>query len=192
MERQMLGPRFEEALALAARLHATQRKKGTEIPYVAHLLAVTSLVLEDGGDENQAIAALLHDSIEDQGLSPDEIEKRFGKSVRDIVVACTDAFERPKPPWRARKEAYLAHLAEAPPEVLRVSTADKVHNARQILADYRGLGEGLWKRFNGKRDGTLWYYRALADTLLERLPGPLTQELARVVDEIERLAGVPG
>src|SRR6266542_3596097 len=147
MSKPLLGPRFEEALALAAHLHASQTKKGSSVSFFARLLAVTSLVLEDGGDENQAIWALLHDSIEDQGLSPEEIEKRFGKSVRDIVVACTDAFERPKPPWRPRKEAYLAHLAEAPPEVLRVSAADKLHNARQILADYRILGDTLRERF---------------------------------------------
>jgi (p)ppGpp synthase/HD superfamily hydrolase len=189
MSKALLGHRFEEALTLAARLHATQTKKGTKVPYIA---GVASLVLEDGGDEDQAIAALLHDSIEDQGLTEAEIEEQFGPRVREIVVACTDALEYPKPPWRPRKEAYLAHLAEAPPEVLRVSAADKLHNARQILTDYRGLEDALWDRFNGKRDGTLWYYRSLADMLLERLPGPLTQELARVVDEIERLAGVPG
>jgi len=189
MSKPLLGPRFEEALTVAARLHATQTKKGTSVPYIAHLLAVASLVLEDGGDEDQAIAALLHDSIEDQSLTEAESEERFGPRVREIVVACTDAFERPKPEWRPRKEKYLARLSAKPRESLRVSAADKVHNARQILSDYRVIGEAVWERFNGKRDGTLWYYRSLADTLLERRPGPLTQELARVVGEFERLAG---
>jgi (p)ppGpp synthase/HD superfamily hydrolase len=126
----ILSERFEQAVVLACRLHATQRKKGTGVPYVAHLLGVTSLVLEDGGDEDHAIAAVLHDAIEDQNLAEQQIEERFGARVRAIVVGCTDAFEQPKPPWRARKETYLAHLREAPEDVLRVSAADKLHNAR--------------------------------------------------------------
>lgn len=183
-----LGARFRDAFSLAAELHAEQKKKGTEVPYLAHLMAVASLVLEDGGDEDEAVAALLHDSIEDQGLSPDEIERRFGNVVRDIVVSCTDAFERPKPPWRGRKEAYIRHLYDAPPAVLRVSAADKLHNARQIVSDYRLIGDGVWERFKGGREGTLWYYRSLATAFAERRPGSLADELVRVVDELERLA----
>jgi (p)ppGpp synthase/HD superfamily hydrolase len=188
MTQTIRGPRFEEALLLAVRLHADQKRKETEIPYHAHLLGVCALVLEDAGDEDQAIAALLHDSIEDQNMDPEELEKRFGERVRRIVVACTDAFEQPKPPWRERKEAYLRHLPDKAREILRVSAADKLHNARQILGDYRTVGEALWNRFNGKREGTLWYYRSLAEIFLDRMPGALSQELARTVAEIDRLA----
>ena len=184
---QLLGPRFEQALTLAIQVHSRQKKKGTDVPYAAHLLGVTAIVLEDGGDEDQAIAALLHDSIEDQDVKPEEIEKRFGTRVRDIVVACSDAFEKPKPEWRERKNKYLTHLREAPLDVLRVSAADKLHNARQVLGDYRILGEGIWERFKGKREGTLWYYRSVVSVLHDRMPGPLTEELARVVDDLERL-----
>jgi GTP pyrophosphokinase len=186
----LLGPRFEEALAYAARLHACQVRKGTRIPYVAHLLSVSALVLEDGGDEDQAIAALLHDAVEDQGGRPQlqQIRRRFGERVAAIVEGCTDADEIPKPPWRARKEAYLAHLRTADPAVRRVSVADKLHNARAILADYRLVGDALWERFSGGRYGVLWYYRALADIHLDVTAGPLADELGRVVAEMERLA----
>jgi len=187
-ERAKLGARFEEALTRASQLHATQKKKGTEVPYVAHLLGVTSIVLEDGGDEDHAIAALLHDAIEDQGLEESEIERRFGARVREIVVGCTDAFEQPKPPWRARKEKYLAHLRDASEDVLRVSAADKLHNARQIVADVRHLGPVVWERFKGGREGSLWYYRSLAEIFRVRRPGPLTAELCRVVAEMERIS----
>jgi (p)ppGpp synthase/HD superfamily hydrolase len=121
-------------------------------------------------------------------LAPGEIERTFGKRVRDIVVACTDAFEQPKPPWKARKEKYLAHLPSPPLEVLRVSAADKLHNARQIVSDFRTIGDALWQRFNGKRNGTLWYYRSLADIFSTCAPGTLSDELSRVVRELERLA----
>ena len=188
----ILGKRFEGAFVFAAQSHSSQKKKGTEVPYMAHLMAVASLVLEDGGDEDQAIAALLHDSVEDQDVEPEELELRFGKRVRDIVVVCTDAFENPKPEWRSRKEKYLAHLREAPLDVLRVSASDKLHNARQILGDYRVLGEKVFERFKGKRDGTLWYYRSLVEILKERKPGPLTDELRHVVAELEKLASANG
>lgn len=121
-------------------------------------------------------------------MTPADIAAQFGARVRAIVEACTDAFTRPKPPWRERKEAYLAHLREAPPDVLLVSAADKLHNARQILGDYRVIGEVLWERFNGGCEGSLWYYRSLAAIFRERLPGPLSDEISRVVDEIARLA----
>jgi GTP pyrophosphokinase len=182
--------RFENALIYATRLHAAQRRKGGNIPYVAHLLAVASLVLEDGGDEDQAIAALLHDAIEDQGGAPtrEDIRRRFGDHVVAIVDGCTDAETIPKPPWRARKEAYIQHLRHAPPEVLRVSLADKVHNSRAVLGDYRAVGEELWQRFNGGRAGTLWYYRTLTDTFRDAAPGRMVDDLERAVAEIERLA----
>ena len=185
---------FGDALAYAFALHREQRRKGSDIPYVAHLLAVAALVLEAGGTQEEAIAALLHDAPEDQGgeATLDEIRRRFGEGVASIVAACCDTMESPKPPWRARKEAYLAHLCHVSPSVRLVSTADKVHNARAILDDYRRLGEGLWSRFNGGREGTLWYYRALVDTLVATGGGRLVDELTRTVAEMERLAGVAG
>src|SRR5713226_7187629 len=185
-----LTSRFEDALLFATQLHAKQWRKGTSIPYVAHLLAVTSIVLEHGGDEDEAIAALLHDAIEDQGGVPmrEEIRRRFGNVVVEIVDGCTDADTYPKPPWRARKEAYIARLREASTSVRLVVAADKLHNARSVLADYRVLGESLWRRFNGGKDGTLWYYRAATDALQSSGTTPLIEELERVVSEIEHLA----
>lgn len=191
----ILTERFEEALVYAARLHSAQVRKGSGIPYVAHLLAVAGLVIEHGEDEDEAIAALLHDAVEDQGGAPrrEEIRRRFGDRVAEIVDGCTDAETVPKPPWRARKERYVAHLAEAPPSVLLVSSADKLHNARSILADYRTCGEALWERFTGGREGTLWYYRALVEAFRARGAAvPLADELARVVTELERLGAAGG
>ena len=187
----MLSTRFEEALIFATRLHAKQTRKGTNIPYVAHLLAVTSIVFENGGTEDEAIAALLHDAVEDQGgaATREEIRRRFGDTVVAIVDGCTDAEVIPKPPWRARKEAYIAHVRKAPASVRLVSAADKLHNARAILADYRELGESLWKRFNGGKEGTLWYYRSLVDAFRAGGTTPLIEELDRVVSEIEQLSG---
>jgi (p)ppGpp synthase/HD superfamily hydrolase len=189
-----LSTRFEEALVFATRLHARQVRKGTSVPYVSHLLAVASLVLEQGGDEDAAIAALLHDAAEDQGGRPtlDEIRRRFSDRVAEIVEGCSDAFTFLKPPWRKRKEAYLAHLPQASAAVRLVSAADKLHNARMILADYRQSGKAVWRRFNGGRDGTLWYNRALVEALRAAGPSPLVEELERVVAELERLASAEG
>ena len=186
----LLGSRFEEALLYAIRLHARQRRKGTSIPYAAHLLAVSAIVLEDGGDEDQAIAALLHDAVEDQGGRPvlEQIRSRFGDRVAAIVEGCTDAEVIPKPPWRERKERYVAHVRQASPDVRRVSAADKLHNARAILTDLRRHGGTLWSRFSGGREGVLWYYRALVSAYQAAGSGPLAEELDRVVGEIERLA----
>jgi (p)ppGpp synthase/HD superfamily hydrolase len=183
-----LTTRFELALLYAHALHASQVRKASGIPYIAHLLSVAALVLEDGGDEDEVIAALLHDSIEDQDVTRAELEARFGPHVADIVAGCTDADVKPKPPWRQRKEQYLAHLAHAAPGVLRVSLADKLHNARTILTDYRRLGDAVWERFKGRKDGTLWYYRELVRIYRERSASPHVEELARVVAELERLA----
>lgn len=185
----MLSSRFQDALQFAAELHNGQVRKGKPIPYVSHLLGVCSLVLEHGGSEDQAIAALLHDAVEDQGGQPtlERIRQKFGEEVARIVDGCTDADTLPKPPWRPRKEAYLRHLREAGPEVRLVSLADKVHNARTILLDYRELGPELWKRFQGRRDGTLWYYQELSKIFNELGPQPLAGELARIVDELEKL-----
>lgn len=186
-----LTRRFEEALVFAAQLHRDQRRKGSNVPYVSHLLAVSSLVIEHGGDEDQAIAALLHDAIEDQGgpKARDEILRRFGERVTEIVEGCTDSQADPKPPWRTRKEAYIAGVGEQSPAVKLVCAADKLHNARCVLGDYRTVGEEVWQRFVGGREGTLWYYGALVKALVRTGRTPLVDELERVVGEIERLAG---
>lgn len=189
--------KLAEAFAWAAELHRSQRRKGTRIAYVAHLMAVASIALEHGGGETEAIAALLHDAIEDQAEAVGgaaamraEIDRRFGRGVREIVDACTDAEVQPKPPWRERKEAYIAHLAGAAPGALLVSAADKLHNARAILGDYRAVGEALWSRFKGGREGTLWYYRSLVEAFQATdAPIGLIDELQRVVDDLHALAG---
>lgn len=177
----MLTDRFDNALAYASRIHREQRRKGTSIPYVSHLLAVASLTLEHGGDEDQAIAALLHDAAEDQGGEERlaDIEARFGPAVAKIVADCTDSWVEPKPLWRERKEAYLAALPHKNPASLLVSLADKTHNARAIVTDLRTHGEIVWDRFRAGRDGTLWYYARLADTFSRHFPGPLADELNR-------------
>ena len=188
----MLSTRFDEALVYASQLHRDQLRKGTQIPYVSHLLAVTASVLEHGGTEDEAIAALLHDAVEDQGgpVTREAIRERFGDNVVAIVDGCSDADTLPKPPWCERKSAYIAHVVEAPRSVRLVSAADKLHNARAILADYRQHGEALWKRFNGGPDGTLWYYRALTDAFRSVESNSLTEELDRTVAALERMAAV--
>ena len=185
----VLSKRFEDAFVYAADKHKTQLRKGTDIPYISHLMAVAGLVLENGGDEETAIAALLHDVIEDGGgaVAREEIRRRFGRRVVDIVDECTDAEVIPKPPWRERKEKYIAHLRHATPQARLVSAADKLHNARAILTDYRVVGEALWERFNASREETLWYYRELVAALKEGGTTPLIEELERVVKELTRL-----
>jgi (p)ppGpp synthase/HD superfamily hydrolase len=179
----ILTKRFEDALVYTAVIHAAQRRKKTNIPYISHLLAVASLTLEHGGDEDQTIAALLHDAAEDQGGEERlaDIRARFGDRVADIVKDCTDSWVEPKPPWRPRKEAYLASLPNKSPDSLLVSLADKTHNARAIVADLRVRGDELWDRFTGGRDGSIWYYEALAEAFASALPGPLSDELGRTV-----------
>jgi len=186
-----LSPRFEQALQYASILHAGQLRKGTSVPYISHLLAVAGIVLENGANEDEAIAALLHDVVEDAGGQRRlaDIRARFGEVVAAIVDACTDADVIPKPPWRARKEKHLAHLRKASPSVRLVTAADKLHNARSVLSGYRELGESLWERFNGKKEGTLWYYREMAKALEAGGRTPLTEELRRTVEELHRLAG---
>lgn len=166
--------------------HGGQTRKGTEVPYLSHLLAVASLVLEAGGDEDMAIAGLLHDTIEDTAVTSEDIASRFGPRVASIVEGCTDTDEMPKPPWRPRKERYLAHLRspETPAEVLVVSRADKLHNARTMLLDHRALGDEFWSRFNAGVEDQRWYLSSLVDVFTERLPGPMTDELRRVRDEL--------
>jgi (p)ppGpp synthase/HD superfamily hydrolase len=186
----VLTERFERAQIYATHLHRDQRRKGSGVPYVSHLLAVCSLTLDYGGDEDEAIAALLHDAVEDQGgaVTRAEILRQFGPRVTEIVDGCTDSDETPKPPWRARKEAYVRHVAEASPSVRLVSACDKIHNSRSLLMDYRICGEDLWSRFTGRRDGTLWYYRAMVNALRAAGSAPVVEELDRVVTELEQLA----
>jgi len=186
----MLTERFPEAARYAIELHRMQRRKGTAIPYVTHLFAVCSLALEDGATEDEAIAALLHDGPEDQGGEAvlDEIRSRFGDSVASIVAGLSDSMPAPgekKPPWRERKEAYLHHLASAPASVVRVSLADKLHNARSMLTDLRLVGEPVWDRFNAARGDQAWYYGRLLTIFRERLAESRNlPELARVVGEL--------
>ena len=183
--------RFEHALVFAAQLHREQQRKGYGVPYVSHLLAAAAIVLEHGGDEDEAIAALLHDAIEDQGgaKTRDKILRHFGERVTGIVEGCTDSQTIPKPPWENRKRVYIERLSEASASVRLVCCADKLHNSRSILRDYRNLGEEIWQRFEGRKEGTLWYYRSMVGTLIRSGRTPLVDELDRVVSEIERLAG---
>lgn len=189
MSEVVFSDRLDRAFGMARQLHQAQSRKGTATPYLAHLLSVCALVIEDGGDEDQAIAALLHDAVEDQGglETLAIIRQEFGERAAIIVEHCSDSFETPKQPWGQRKEQYLAHLKDAPPEALRVSLADKLHNARAILKDLRMQGSPLWERFNGKREGTLWYYHSLVMVFRQVGRSPMVEELARVVVEIEKV-----
>jgi (p)ppGpp synthase/HD superfamily hydrolase len=184
-----LTRRFDEAVAYAHEAHATQTRKGSGVPYLGHLMGVASIVIDDGGSEDEAIGALLHDAAEDGGgeATLAEIRARFGDAVADIVLGCSDSLvEDPedKLPWRERKENYLAHLEKASDSVLLVSAADKLHNVRSIIRDYREHGEEIWQRFQGRRDGTLWYYETVADTLVRRYRSPLTRDLQDDVDAL--------
>jgi (p)ppGpp synthase/HD superfamily hydrolase len=194
-----LTDRFDRALLYATQVHGGQLRKGTSTAYVAHLLAVSATVLEYGGDEDLAIAALLHDSVEDQGGKArlEDVRNRFGDRVARVVAACSDSLadtakgER-KADWQKRKEAYLARLDTADDDVLRVSLADKVHNARAILRDLRkpDVGESIWSRFSQPREKTLWYYRSLADKFRKRQPGQLADELLEIVEVLENGSGL--
>jgi (p)ppGpp synthase/HD superfamily hydrolase len=185
----MLTERFDKALEFASTLHREQRRKGTDVPYVSHLLAVCAIVLEHDGTEDEAIAALLHDGPEDQGGQPtlDRIRELFGTEVADIVAACTDTFEAPKPEWLPRKVAYLGHLErESGPSVLLVSVSDKLHNLRAIRDDFAVVGSDLWRRFNGRPGQQLWYFRRLAAIYRERLPGRLSEAFSGEVAWFEK------
>jgi (p)ppGpp synthase/HD superfamily hydrolase len=187
-----LGPRFRRAFLFAADKHSGQTRKASTIPYIAHLMGVASLVLEFGGDEDMAIAALLHDVVEDCGGVPmlNEVRQKFGARVAKIVDGCTDSYTEPKPPWRERKEVYIGHLKKADAETRLVSAADKLNNVRSILSDYREVGESIWARFNGGRDGTLWYYRTLLEEFLRHEPNRLIGELELAVRELETMASL--
>lgn len=172
----MLTQRFDDALVFASRLHRTQRRKGSDAPYISHLLAVAALVMEHGEDEDQVIAALLHDAVEDQGgeATLREIRGRYGEEVARIVADCSDSIAEPKPPWRERKEDYIASLALKPRRSLLVSAADKTHNAESIVADHCEIGDALW------------YYSELARAFETHLPCALTDRLRRAVDAMHR------
>ncbi|MBV8049808.1 MAG: HD domain-containing protein [Acidobacteriaceae bacterium] len=188
-----LTDRFDSAFLLTSSLHREQLRKGTDIPYLAHLMAVAAIVLEAGGDEDLAIAALLHDAVEDQGGQPtlETIRQKFGDRVAGVVSECSDTDIEPKPPWRARKEAYIEHLATGSADAVLVSLADKLHNARTILADFRAVGDQVWKRFRASKAEVLWYYRELGKVFQERTASPLTAELTRVIGELDAAAAMP-
>src|SRR3954469_23415680 len=186
-----LTKRFDEAVEYTRVHHEHQRRKGGDIPYLAHLLGVASLVLEDEGDEDEAIAALLHDVVEDGGgpAALAEIREQFGDRVAAIVDGCSDSDEDPKPPWQERKRAYIDHLRTAAESGLRFSLADKLHNSRAITEDLRRIGDELWNRFRpGSAPAQIWYYRSVADVMLERRPGPRADELDRAVNHMAVLA----
>lgn len=180
--------RLAAAADFALRIHSEQTRKGSGTPYISHLLGVASLVLEHGGDEEQAMAGLLHDAVEDQGAHQlDAIRQHFGDRVAAIVEACTDADTVPKPPWQARKQAYIAHLEHAAPDAWLVSCSDKLHNARAICTDLRTHGPATFERFKGGREGTLWYYATLSAAFERLMPGPLAAELAEAVRTMQQL-----
>jgi len=192
MEPTHLSDRFQAALDMALELHKNQERKGSREPYFTHLMSVSALVLENGGSENQAIAALLHDAVEDQGGIPtlERIEAEFGKEVAEIVEGCTDAYTHPKPPWKERKINYVDRLKTASDTILLVSLSDKVHNARSILRDFQNEGDVIWERFKGGKSGTLWYYQSLANIFDESRYSFLKQELRQIVEEIITLASI--
>lgn len=183
-----LTERFSDAVVAALRLHRDQKRKTSASPYVSHLLRVTGIVLEHGADEDTAIAAILHDAVEDQGGAPthERIRREFGERVASIVQECSDTDQTPKPPWRERKEIYLAHLATASPSARLIAAADKLDNTRSLLGDYRRMGDKVWEYFRGGCEGTLWYLRSVRDILKKVDPNALVDELDRAVAELER------
>jgi len=183
----LLDSRFDQAFLLAAELHREQTRKGSGVPYVSHLMAVAALAVEHGGDEDVAVAALLHDAVEDQGGDPvrRRIREQFGDRVSDLVEACTDADVIPKPPWQARKEAFIAGLTTAPPEVRLIVACDKLHNAAATLDDLRADGPAVWEKFKGGKDGTLWYLRSVLEIIEPDLPQRLALRLRRTIEALE-------
>jgi len=183
-----LTPKFVEAVAYAADKHANQTRKGSGIPYLGHLLSVAGFVIEADGTETEAIAALLHDAPEDQGgeATLAEIREKFGDDVAGIVKQCSDTFETPKPPWRERKANYIRHLSDASGSAVLVSLADKLHNARAILRDFRAHGDELWQRFSmTDPQDHLWYYRSLLEVYSKCFDNWIVGELREVIDELE-------
>jgi (p)ppGpp synthase/HD superfamily hydrolase len=185
-----VSARLREAVDLAFRLHAGQTRRGSRAPYVFHPLAVAGLVADAGADEDQVIAALLHDAVEDAGGADTraEIARRFGEDVARLVDACSDTDRTPKPPWRERKEAFLGRLRGEPARVRLIVTCDKLHNVRALVRDLRAVGPELWSRFRGGRDGTLWYYDEVTAALADGWGHPLRDELERAVRELREAA----
>jgi (p)ppGpp synthase/HD superfamily hydrolase len=185
-----LSQQFEDALVYATRAHRDQARKQTGIPYTAHILGVTAIALEYGANETEAIGALLHDTVEDCGGAARlrDIRSRFGDDVARIVEGCSDTDQVPKPPWLERKRAYLEHLKDSDSSTRLVSASDKLHNTRAILAGLRRNGQQVFGQFSGKREGTLWYYRALVTAFRQHGDhNDLIDELDRVVTQIETL-----
>jgi len=184
----MYSERLDVAVGLALDAFRDVERKGSGVPYVTHLLQVMVTVGEHGGDEDQMIAAVLHDYLEDiEGSSGADLEDRFGARVRRMVEALSDTVVRPKPPWRERKERYLAELRVEPAEVKLISAADKLHNARSILRDHAVLGPKIWDRFTPTREGTLWYYGSVVDALADGWRHRLVDELGAVVTTMKTL-----
>jgi (p)ppGpp synthase/HD superfamily hydrolase len=184
----VLTDRFGDALRYAARAHAGQLRQADGRPYIGHLLRVAGLVIQEGGSEDEAIAALLHDAVEDQGglARLQDVRTRYGDAVAEIVDECTDSYGDPRPPWRRRKERYLAALQHGSPGGLLVSLADKVDNVRTTLREHRIHGRALWSRSGRRSRDVRWYYGALATRFDQLLPGPLAEELTRLVAELDR------
>ena len=185
----MLGPRYDDALRHAAQLHRTQTRKGIDVPYISHLLSVSALVIEYGGDEDQAIAGLLHDAIEDAGETRASLDAAYGPRVARTVAECSDCDGQvPRPDWTIRKRAYLDSIPEKSADAILVTACDKLHNATAILEDLHRVGLSVFDRFTAGKDGTLWYYEALAAMLTKRAPADLAQRLSRVVGQLQRTA----
>ena len=186
----MNSPRFRLAFNYAATLHAADVRKGAKIPYISHLLDVCAIVLRYGGNEDAAIAALLHDAAEDHGGKPRlvDIQMNFGKAVAKVVRECTDSTETLKKPWEVRKRSYVRHLQKASRAGLLVSAADKLSNTRAILADHYVIGDEVFKRFKRPKRRTMWYYNALCRVFSTHLRGDLPKELRRTVAELNRVS----
>jgi (p)ppGpp synthase/HD superfamily hydrolase len=186
-----LSSRLDEAFRYAHEVHEGQLRKSTHVPYLGHLMGVASIVLDAGGTEDEVIAGLLHDAAEDQGgrARLEDIRRRFGDAVAAIVEDCTDSWSQPKEPWVERKQRYIEHARRLPPASLRVSAADKVHNAYAILRDLRNNGDSIWTRFNAGADDIISYYQSLVRAFRDAGGGPLVDELDRIVRGIEREMG---
>jgi len=187
----LLTNRFADAFALANQLHASQYRKQTTIPYISHLMSVSALVLEMGGNEDEAIAALFHDAVEDQGglETLALIQDCFGETVAGLVCHCSDCFVSPKPPWQERKDQHLAKLRIALSSTLRISLADTLHNARSIQIERRLNGESIWQKFSKGKEGILWYYGSLSDIFSQRFDCAWSQELAEIIEDWQTLGG---
>ena len=188
------GRRFDEAFRFAHDLHRDQTRKGGPTPYIHHLMGVASLVGEHGGTEDQVIAGLLHDAPEDQGGEKTlrAIRDTFGEVVAEYVEGCTDSFTSPKPLWRPRKEAFIAHMETTPGPTKLIVAADKLYNLRSMIRDHRQIGDRLWERFTANKDSTLWYYRELLKALARGWNHPILEELSEALDKLTEQAGEPG